>query len=164
MPTPLIYSPMSAQSSTQVAVIPCGIWWLIVVEALELSIPLDVLGPVTSVMPGGIKAPASHTFEKSRPQTVHEILGDKFPIITKASEVKSTSQPVYALFQGKDAYDAFAAIWDGGYTCLLQSDTTDQWYVDLGATEKLDEVQSVDPNFTTMYVVSIATREVDAPA
>lgn len=155
----ITYSPVSALSQVVIP-IGCGVYWLEVPDRPDLNMELPVLGPTTAIMPGGVQAPASHHVEQSKPQTIHEVMGSEFPVITKARKPKSDTFGLDFSLVGDTAWENFKAIWRDFDTCLLQSDLTDQWWVDMGETRKLNEVQSASPDWTTMYVVSLQCREV----
>lgn len=155
----IVYSPVSSLS--QVAIpISCGVYWLVVPDRPDLNMELPVLSPTSAIMPGGMQATPSHHIEQVRPQTIHEVMGSEYPIITKARKPKSDSFGLDFALVGEAAWEAFKTIWATQDVCLLQSDLTDQWYVDMGETRKLNEVQSTSPDWTTMYVVSLSCREV----
>jgi hypothetical protein len=168
-PTPtspgLIWSLLSSPAAEiTMPVAPCGKWWLVVPERPDMNIGIDVLSPITSILPGGLRAPASHEYQSDRPQTIHEILGSQVPVITEALVAKSEQLAIYVCFQGMAAYQAFEAIWQRGGTVLAQSDTTRQWYVNLGKTRKVAELQNPDPSFKTLYIVTLDCRQVAPPS
>lgn len=161
-PVPLISSPTSLPAQGQINIEPAR-WWMVVPENPRLSIPMWLLSPVSALVPGIGALPKKEQIS-SLPQTIHEVLGDRYPIITQAKTPKSEALSIYAAFLGQAEYAAFETIWQGTWTVLLQGDEVgQQFYVNLGATRRVAEMKSVDPAAPVVYVVSLDCREVAAP-
>lgn len=160
-PDGLIFAVPTPAASVVVPFTDCG-WWLVIPEAPDLSIHLELVQPSagSGTLPSGNVAWSA---KRDVAEGVHHAFGRSRAIVTHGV-MQGEELDISIVFRGEAALDAFNEARDSFLTGLLQSDQVGrQWYVDLGTSAPRAVPQLHDRQTNPLYVVSLHPIEVDAP-